>query len=125
MRRTQRLRTLAVYCGLIGALLLFGALGLGAVSDFWRAYDRCTYATPPATALQTESSLTDSFPTLVPIGYGCTWKAAGGAGTVSATFPNWPLTAAAGGGVATLAAAAFAVGSDRSRDRKVTDRPGR
>lgn len=115
MRRTRQLQTLAVYCGPIGALLFTAALVLGVVSDFWRSNDRCTYAPMPQAALQSERSLSGSFPTLVPLGYGCSWKAKDGPGTVPAVFPNWPLTVAAGGGVVLMGVAAVVFGYDRAR----------
>lgn len=97
--------SLAVVAGVTGAVAIVGSFAAGTVSYFWRAQDRCSYSVPPEGFQVVEPGVVDSFPTLFPIGYGCTWKGLGGVATES--FPDWTLTTAALVGAALILLAGF------------------
>jgi|SRR5690349_6083088 len=116
----QAMRRFAVGAGVAGSLLVVGALALGVVSIFWRAWELCTYVPMPAGVAPDESTVVDSFPTLVPLGYGCTWG--DGAETVSMSFANWPLTGCAIAGFALILLAGFVLSGGRVQSLDVSAR---
>jgi hypothetical protein len=99
--------TFGMILGVVGALLTLGALGIAMV-DSWRAWERCSFASPPPG--HTGSSV-DSSASLFPLGYRCSWGHGDLVATV--TFGNWPLTAAALAGVILLAVSGWLVARSR------------
>jgi len=99
--------TSGVILGVVGALLTLCALGIAMV-DSWRAWERCSYAAPPAG--YTGSSV-DSSASLFPLGYRCSWGHDDVVETV--TFGNWPLTAAALAGIILVAVSGWLVARSR------------